>query len=253
MRRYRIGRIEGSWRNLTPPIQDDVFRKAEEKLRRAGEAIDKTEKEGKTAHVGGECNATSCEKLEKGCFLSTAGRTDAAEKNASQISEAMNIEQRNAYTASAIKEELDASIAKYPSLDDTTQKEIGLRFQALHQRVRDEGFYRCRLQEYAKELARYALIFSVFVFCLRAGWYTVSACALGLFWHQIMFTAHDAGHLGITHNFVVDTLIGIFIGNFCCGLSIGWWKSSHNVHHLVTNDPVSPRLPTSPPHLHCTS
>lgn len=54
-----------------------------------------------------------------------------------------------------------------------------------------------------------------------------------------MFTAHDAGHRGITHNFITDTLIGIFIADFCCGLSIGWWKSSHNVHHLVTNHPVS--------------
>lgn len=34
-----------------------------------------------------------------------------------------------------------------------------------------------------------------------------------------------------------DTLIGAFIADFCCGLSIGWWKSSHNVHHLVTNMP----------------
>lgn len=58
--------------------------------------------------------------------------------------------------------------------------------------------------------------------------------------HQIMFTAHDAGHRGITQNFVADTLIGIFIADFCCGLSIGWWKSSHNVHHLITNDAVSP-------------
>ena len=54
-----------------------------------------------------------------------------------------------------------------------------------------------------------------------------------------MFTAHDAGHRGITHHFVTDTLVGIFIADFCCGLSIGWWKSSHNVHHLVTNHPVS--------------
>lgn len=52
-----------------------------------------------------------------------------------------------------------------------------------------------------------------------------------------MFTAHDAAHCGITANFVTDTLIGAFIADFCCGLSIGWWKSSHNVHHLVTNDP----------------
>ena len=53
-----------------------------------------------------------------------------------------------------------------------------------------------------------------------------------------MFVAHDAGHLGITHNFIADTLIGMFVADLTCGLSIGWWKSSHNVHHLVTNQPV---------------
>jgi sphingolipid 8-(E)-desaturase len=59
-----------------------------------------------------------------------------------------------------------------------------------------------------------------------------------------MFTAHDAAHTSITHNFTIDTLIGMFIADFCCGLSIGWWKSSHNVHHLVTNQPVSRHVPT---------
>jgi delta8-fatty-acid desaturase len=53
-----------------------------------------------------------------------------------------------------------------------------------------------------------------------------------------MFTAHDAGHRAITQNFAIDSLIGLFIADFCCGLSIGWWKSSHNVHHLITNSPV---------------
>ncbi len=58
-----------------------------------------------------------------------------------------------------------------------------------------------------------------------------------------MFTAHDAGHRGITHNFFVDSLIAMFVADFCCGLSIGWWKSSHNVHHLITNHPVSQARP----------
>lgn len=52
-----------------------------------------------------------------------------------------------------------------------------------------------------------------------------------------MFVAHDAGHRGITGKFVYDTLIGAFVADFVCGLSIGWWKSSHNVHHLITNMP----------------
>lgn len=52
-----------------------------------------------------------------------------------------------------------------------------------------------------------------------------------------MFVAHDAGHRGITGDFVYDTLIAAFVADFSSGLSIGWWKSSHNVHHLVTNMP----------------
>lgn len=147
----------------------------------------------------------------------------------------------------AIQEAIDADIATYPSLDACTQRNITLKFRALHQRVYDEGYYDCRYGEYAKEMVRYAALFGLFLFFLNREWYIASATSLALFWQQIMFTAHDAGHRGITHNFVVDSLIGIFIGNFCCGLSIGWWKSSHNVHHFVTNDPVS--TASDPEHL----
>ena len=56
-------------------------------------------------------------------------------------------------------------------------------------------------------------------------------------WHQLVFTAHDAGHMGITHDPIIDTLIGILIADFIGGLSIGWWKKNHNVHHIVTNHP----------------
>ena len=143
------------------------------------------------------------------------------------------------YAEMAIREACEADLAKYPSLDASTQRNITIKFRELHQRVYDEGYYDCRYSEYAKEMLRYSALFALFLFFLRHEWYVASGTSLAFFWHQIMFTGHDAGHCGITHNFVVDSLIGIFIGNFCCGLSIGWWKSSHNVHHFVTNDPVS--------------
>jgi len=69
------------------------------------------------------------------------------------------------------------------------------------------------------------------------GWYGTSGLSLGFFWHQLVFTAHDAGHMGITHSFAVDTVIGIVIADFLGGLSLGWWKRNHNVHHIVTNSP----------------
>jgi len=75
------------------------------------------------------------------------------------------------------------------------------------------------------------------MYALSMQWYMTSAVFLGLFWHQLTFLAHDAGHMGITHNFHYDTLIGILVADFCGGLSIGWWKRNHNVHHIVTNSP----------------
>jgi delta8-fatty-acid desaturase len=205
MRRYRIGRIQGLWQNFTPPIQGGVFHK-------------RSKSEEKTS------GAVS-QKFKGLLALSEVSSLDTSHVDA--------------YTAQTIQAEVDADIAKYPSLDHETQREISLKFKALHQRVHDEGYYDCDFRNYGKELIRYGILFALFVFFLRRESYLISAAFLGLFWHQIMFTAHDAGHRGITHNFVIDSLIGIFIGNFCSGLSIGWWKSSHNVHHFVTNDPVS--------------
>jgi hypothetical protein len=145
----------------------------------------------------------------------------------------------DSYAAFAIQEAIDADIAKYPSLDAATQRNISTKFRALHQRVHDEGYYQCHYSNYVKEIVRYVALFSIFLMFIHFERYILAGLAMGIFWQQIMFTAHDAGHCGITHNYVIDSLIGIFIGNFVCGLSIGWWKSSHNVHHFVTNDPVN--------------
>ncbi|KAF6011502.1 hypothetical protein HII13_001963 [Brettanomyces bruxellensis] len=37
---------------------------------------------------------------------------------------------------------------------------------------------------------------------------------------------------------VIDNIIGTIIADWIGGLSLGWWKRNHNVHHLITNDPV---------------
>lgn len=137
----------------------------------------------------------------------------------------------------SIQQEIDRDLKLYPSVDIATQHNIVLKYQELCLRVKEAGHYECRYFEYAKEASRFCSLFVIFLIALTYGWYITSAVFLGLFWHQLMFTAHDAGHMGITHNFEIDTLIGIFIADFCCGLSLGWWKSSHNVHHLVTNQP----------------
>ena len=88
---------------------------------------------------------------------------------------------------------------------------------------------------------RYSLLGSLFLYFFLTATtslhYYISAIFLGAFWHQLTFTAHDAGHLAITHKTPIDSAIGILIGNLFGGISIGWWKYHHNIHHIVTNAP----------------
>jgi sphingolipid 8-(E)-desaturase len=135
------------------------------------------------------------------------------------------------------REEIRLDLEKYPALDAEVQDRIVERYRRLNERIKAEGLYQCNYKAYGIEVVRYTALFALSMFCLHHGWYAASAVFLGGFWHQLTFTAHDAGHMGITHGFHTDTLIGIFIGDLLGGLSIGWWKRNHNVHHIVTNAP----------------
>ncbi|XP_067025978.1 uncharacterized protein [Acropora muricata] len=88
----------------------------------------------------------------------------------------------------------------------------------------------------------YGVIFSDNVYIQVASSFTMAA-----FWQQMAFVGHDGGHMAITHDFKTDWKIGIFVGNMTTGVSIGWWKKSHNAHHIVTNsvefDPDIQHLP----------
>ncbi|KAL8291815.1 hypothetical protein RQP46_002073 [Phenoliferia psychrophenolica] len=94
---------------------------------------------------------------------------------------------------------------------------------------------------YKAHIYRCTALFASFLgFYLKATskWhYAVSAVSLGFFMHQIMFIAHDAGHTEITGNRFKDKVIGCIIASYASGMSLGWWVSQHDVHHMVTNHP----------------
>ena len=219
MTAYRIGRIPADWTNFTPPIRGGVFR-----------------------------------------------RNDVKEKDQVVIAMVADVEQgkdepdteppsdRDVGVSLAMQAEIDQCLAAYPSPDANTQQTITAKYRQLHQRVVDGGFYTCNYRDYGRESIRYGLLFAAFAGLLYKQYYLLSALCLGGFWQQIMFTAHDAGHRAITQNRTYDTMIGIFIADFCCGLSFGWWKSSHNVHHLVTNSPEhDPDIQNTPLFATCPS
>ncbi|MCJ1363001.1 hypothetical protein MMC16_002107 [Acarospora aff. strigata] len=275
MNKYRIGRIaiDEPWVNFTPPIRGGIFRSITSHDSSSSEDDDDSRSVNSSSSLD-YSSATSVEdaatrdvyrrpstaakpRLAKSASASLSSQSRDDKTKGLLSSSNQQLQCPTSYTTSVEQKEIDRDLEHYPSLDPATQRNITVKYQQLHQRVKDEGFYDCRYSEYGKEFLRYSTFFALFIIALRAEWYMTSAVLLGLFWHQIMFSAHDAGHMGITHRFVPDTLIGMFVADFCCGLSIGWWKSSHNVHHLVTNHPSHdpdiqnvPLLATSPSFFH---
>jgi fatty acid desaturase/predicted heme/steroid binding protein len=98
----------------------------------------------------------------------------------------------------------------------------------------------------------YARIFSALALLLLAVFYLVlshsgsilwgvvtPAVLMGVFLQQIAFVGHDLGHMAVTHDRVMDARIGIIFGNSLSGVALGWWKATHNTHHVVTNSLVA--------------
>ncbi len=61
-----------------------------------------------------------------------------------------------------------------------------------------------------------------------------SSFLLGLFWQQLAFMGHDLGHNSVRGNAKKDWAPGLLV-TMLFGVSVQWWKRSHNVHHVVTN------------------
>lgn len=273
MNKYRIGRIQHRWRSMVPPIQGGVFRT----LSNAESGADDDAVEcplqdsSASSHVSSRSPSPLFDASDRGegdgstplrnrrggsgasaTIGSTSSSSVTSAEDSDEAMDGMSLLDRR--TMQEIKQDLDI----YPSLDTATQDTIVAKYRQLNERIRAEGLYQCNYFAYAIECFRYTLFFSLFIVFLHWKWYALSGLWLGCFWHQLVFTAHDAGHMGITHHFHVDTVIGIVIADFLGGLSLGWWKrvssrfesqlaskrsltdifpQNHNVHHIVTNSP----------------
>jgi len=194
---YRIGYILEPWINLTPPIRGGVYTKTTNNTEEDASSSVDTDQASDSDCFSVTSNAISldspassigsCEVLkiesipEPDVEVEVEGLRRRREK---EIKETVVVSRLSpdAYIAHTVRGEIEDGIRENPSLDQETQRGINLKYQKLHQRVHDEGFYQCRYIEYAKELTRYTLIFTAFILALRTGWYIASACLLGLFW-----------------------------------------------------------------------
>ncbi|KAK0464888.1 delta 8-sphingoloid desaturase protein [Desarmillaria tabescens] len=142
-----------------------------------------------------------------------------------------------------------ATITPGPTdLDLDIQARQSAAYKALHRRIINAGLYKCPiLTGYGPEFIRYTLLGLISAYAYYHNWLMTSAFFLGLMWHQLMFFAHDLGHMGLTGDWTFDRLVSTIIADWIGGLSIGWWVDNHNIHHIVTNhvnhDPDIQHLP----------
>lgn len=215
-----IGRVQLPWDSFLPPVQGGIFRTKEQQIEES--------------------------KLDEGVALTPpTGSTASGTDKRTAIADALDAATPKDYVAFRDKfiDEYESALLKqdlerYPPLDHATQDKIVDNFRKLHQHMKDIGMFQCNWWGYVREASRISLLSALSYYCLINNWLFVSAVLLGLAWHQLTFIAHDSGHQGLTHDYQIDNIIGIFVANFLGGISIGWWKYNHNVHHVVTNDPI---------------
>ena len=217
MNKYRIGHIEDTWVNFTPPIRGGVFRENTEDVDSYTDAsITDTEDDNDTdlssytpswnssqtsldldedlkSLASNHILTATPDSLQKSpsfltppeeAFTPRCRRSFTRQQYKTPIapSQPSNLTSPEIYTASILQEEINDGIRDNPSLDARTQRDIAVKYQALHQRVKEDGFYDCQYSEYGKEIIRYLMLFTLFLICLRAEWYMTSAVLLGLFW-----------------------------------------------------------------------
>lgn len=106
-------------------------------------------------------------------------------------------------------------------------------YRDLTKAIANAGLTRHDPSFYLERAAILAAVMAVIVYGVvgttSVACHMLSAVALGLWWNQISFIGHDAGHNSITGDRSVDSSIGYFVGNALTGISIGWWKVSGRI------------------------
>lgn len=121
-------------------------------------------------------------------------------------------------------------------------------FRRIRQHLVDAGYFKISQSYYASKCGAIFSILALSVFVTAVlQWPVVGGLLMGTFWQQLAFLGHDAGHNSVSHNRDQDYLFGLLVGPLFGGISINWWKATHNVHHVSTNsiehDPDIQHLP----------
>ena len=139
-------------------------------------------------------------------------------------------------------------LASVPGAPASKEDPIDTKLRAVRQTALKAGLFKTSKAYYVKRITILACQWvSAVALTLNPKTWKLGAVAMGMFWQQLAFIGHDVGHNAVSQNRLSDLWWGIVGGNTMMGISLGWWKMSHNVHHLncnsVEHDPDIQHMP----------
>ncbi|WPK23703.1 hypothetical protein PUMCH_000945 [Australozyma saopauloensis] len=225
--KWKIGQIDYQWENMLPPIQGGIYKLKDLN----GQSLEQNRKSPKLA---GELDGPVTPIVPQGVRYVDKNDKDKYFPICERDVVVDPKQLMELYENGLARSEL----LELPLLDYATQNDIKNQYHKLHAKIIRAGLYKCDYGNYARELIKIGSLFLYSFSFLSIKQYVLSAVFIAMAWHQMTFIAHDAGHVSLSHNYQVDNIFGMIIADWFGGLSLGWWKRNHNVHHLVTNDPV---------------
>ena len=133
MHLYQIGRIVEPWVNLRPPLRGGIVRLHPEKE----DLVNSDDDLSVAASVNAFSRASH--RHQESFDNTSRRRQDEDSSDKPQGYHAWS----QAYVTKLVQGDVDDDLRDYPSLDADTQRSINLKFQALHQRVKEDGYYHC--------------------------------------------------------------------------------------------------------------
>jgi len=136
-------------------------------------------------------------------------------------------------------------------LKDFKVSEVSMDYRRLHSEFSKAGMFEKKGHGVIYSLCFVALLLFTCVYgvlCCDGFWvHMFSGVLLGFLWMQVAYLGHDSGHYQIMTTRGFNKFVQILTGNCLTGISIAWWKWTHNAHHVACNsldyDPDLQHLP----------
>ncbi|KAL3624423.1 Delta 8 Fatty Acid Desaturase [Castilleja foliolosa] len=136
-------------------------------------------------------------------------------------------------------------------LEDYKISDVSRDYRALVAKFVKSGLFDKKGHSVIYSLSFISLMFAsclYLILCCTSFWAHILAEAiLGLAWMQVTYLGHDSGHYNIMITPGYNKLAQIMTENCLTGISMAWWKWTHNAHHMACNsldhDPDLQHLP----------